>query len=95
MKIALEARELDTFGRLMDENWRRQRLLHPSVAEPGLESALELGTHNGASAGRRVAPAVAVAISWPRKGASTPSGPHWWPPGCALSISILIPTASI
>lgn len=52
MKIALETRDLDSFGRLMDENWRRQRLLHPSVADPTLDAALELGARNSAVGGK-------------------------------------------
>ncbi len=52
MKDALLAGALDDFARLMDENWRLQKELHPSVTNQEIDRLFELARHEGAIGGK-------------------------------------------
>lgn len=52
MKNALMAGDLAEFAELMNENWRCQKRLHPSVTNDTIEGLFELAFENGAIGGK-------------------------------------------
>ncbi len=52
MKEALLGGQLERFGRLMNENWRQQKRLHPSVTNTQIEKLFELAYAQGALGGK-------------------------------------------
>jgi D-glycero-alpha-D-manno-heptose-7-phosphate kinase len=52
MKEALLGGDLDSFGKLMDENWNQQKRLHPSVTNPQIDRLFEIAYKEGALGGK-------------------------------------------
>jgi D-glycero-alpha-D-manno-heptose-7-phosphate kinase len=52
MRASLLSRDIDTFGRLLTENWTYQKALDPAVSTPRLESILDTARHLGALGGK-------------------------------------------
>ena len=47
MREALRVGDLESFARLMNENWKYHQMLHPSCSTPGLQRFIEVGLANG------------------------------------------------
>lgn len=52
MKIALLTGDLREYAALLDENWRLQKLLHPSVTNQQIDGLISLAKEKGALAGK-------------------------------------------
>jgi len=52
MKNAFLKGKLDTFGKLLNENWENQKRLHPSVTNLQIDALFELALNNGAIGGK-------------------------------------------
>jgi D-glycero-alpha-D-manno-heptose-7-phosphate kinase len=52
MTAALLARDLEAFGNLIDENWARQRELHPAVTTPEIDTLVDRARRSGAVAAK-------------------------------------------
>ena len=52
MKNALLKGDLSSFGQMLNENWKNQKRLHPSVTNPQIDSLFDLLLENGASGGK-------------------------------------------
>jgi len=52
MKDDLLKEDLSNFGKLLNENWENQKLLHPSVTNPQIERIFEVAKANGALGGK-------------------------------------------
>ena len=48
----LYLRQLEEFGPLLHENWRKQKELHPSVSTPEMDAIYDLAMRNGATGGK-------------------------------------------
>jgi len=52
MKEALLKGDLDSFARLLTENWTNQKALHPSVTNPQIEDLFRVAFEHGAAGGK-------------------------------------------
>ena len=52
MNAALANGDLDTFGRLLNDNWSAQKALHPSITTSQLEEVFERAQKHGALGGK-------------------------------------------
>lgn len=52
MRVALAAGNLEAVGELMWQNWAAQKVLHPSVTNPDLDSIVEVARRHGAIGGK-------------------------------------------
>ncbi|HGE70007.1 TPA: GHMP kinase [Candidatus Poribacteria bacterium] len=52
MKNALLGEDLETFGKLLNDNWQNQKALHPSVTNPQIDEIIEIAKSNGAIGGK-------------------------------------------
>ena len=52
MKNALLKGDLSSFGQMLNENWKNQKRLHPSVTNPQIDSLFDLALENGAIGGK-------------------------------------------
>lgn len=52
MKLSLEQNELDSFGEILNEGWRRKRELAGSISNQSIDDLYECGIKNGAIGGK-------------------------------------------
>jgi D-glycero-alpha-D-manno-heptose-7-phosphate kinase len=52
MRAVLLEGDVDEVGELLNQNWRHQRALHPSITNPQIDSFFECAMANGAVAGK-------------------------------------------